>query len=328
VLFPVTLASFFGSQKLWCCMKIVRGTKNITGPNPCPVVAIGNFDGVHIGHQIIFRKTAEMARERSGTAIVFTFEPHPLKIIAPERVPPLLTSFRQKMELIEECGIDQVVCADFTRQFADQQPRDFAKDILAGLIGVREIVVGFDYAFGRGREGTIPYLKKMGEEFNFNVNVVEPVKLSDHLVSSSHVRELLEDGNVRSARDFLGRNYSILGPVVHGHHTGQAIGFPTANLDTAKVQIPGTGVYAVRILYAGKTFQGAVNIGYNPTFNRDRLSVEVHIFDFHENIYGQEVEVIFVDRIRSEMTFKSADDLVVQIKKDIETARTILKANP
>ncbi|VAX29212.1 FMN adenylyltransferase / Riboflavin kinase [hydrothermal vent metagenome] len=309
-------------------MKIVRGTKNITGPIPYPVVAIGNFDGVHIGHQIIFRKTADMVRERSGTAIVFTFEPHPLKIIAPERVPPLLTSFRQKMELIEECGIDQVVCADFTRQFADQQPRDFAKDILVGLIGVREIVVGFDYAFGRGREGTIPYLKKMGEEFDFNVHVVEPVKLNDHLVSSSHVRELIEDGNVRAARNFLGRNYSILGPVVHGHHTGQAIGFPTANLDTAKVQIPGTGVYAVRILYAGKTYQGAVNIGYNPTFNRDRLSVEVHIFDFHENIYGQEVEVIFVDRIRSEMTFQSADDLVVQIKKDIETARALLKENP
>jgi riboflavin kinase/FMN adenylyltransferase len=156
---------------------------------------------------------------------------------------------------------------------------------------------------------------------------VEPIKLNGHLVSSSYVRELIEEGNVKAARDFLGRDYSILGPVVHGHHTGQAIGFPTANLDTAKVQIPGTGVYAVRILHAGKTFQGAVNIGFNPTFNRDRLSVEVHIFDFHENIYGQEVEVVFVDRIRSEMTFKSADELVVQIKKDIETARAILKAD-
>ncbi len=306
-------------------MKIVRGTKNIVKPIPCPVVAIGNFDGVHIGHQIIFRQAAQMARDRMGTAIVFTFEPHPLKIIAPKRVPPLLTSFRQKMELIEECGIDMVVCADFTRQFADQQPRDFAKDILVGLIGVEEIVVGFDYAFGRGREGTISYLQKMGEEFHFNVHVVEPIKLRDHLVSSSHVRELIEEGNVKAARGFLGRDYSILGPVVHGHHTGQAIGFPTANLDTAKVQIPATGVYAVRILHAGRAFKGAVNIGFNPTFNRDRLSVEVHIFDFHEDIYGQEVEVIFVDRIRQEMTFESADELVVQIKKDIETARVILE---
>ena len=308
-------------------MKIVRGTKNIVKPIPCPVVAIGNFDGVHIGHQIIFRQAADRAGKLNGTSIVFTFEPHPLKIIAPKRVPPLLTTFRQKMELIEGCGIDTVVCADFTQKFADQQPRDFAKDILVGLIGAKEIVVGFDYAFGRGREGTISYLKKMGEEFHFHVHVVEPIKLKGHLVSSSYVRELIEEGNVKAANDFLGREYSILGPVVHGHHTGQAIGFPTANLDTAKVQIPGTGVYAVRILHAGKTFQGAVNIGFNPTFNRDRLSVEVHIFDFHENIYGQEVEVVFVDRIRSEMTFKSADELVVQIKKDIATARTILKAD-
>ena len=308
-------------------MKIVRGTKNIARPIPYPVVAIGNFDGVHLGHQIIFRQTAEMASRHHGTSIAFTFEPHPLKIIAPERVPPLLTTFRQKMELIEACGIDQVVCADFTRQFADQQPRDFAKNVLVGLIGVKEIVVGFDYAFGRGREGTIPYLKKMGEEFHFKVHVVEPIKLNGHLVSSSHVRDLIEEGNVKTARKFLGRDYSIRGPVVHGHHTGHAIGFPTANLDTAKVQIPGTGVYAVRIQHEGKTFQGAVNIGFNPTFNRDRLSVEVHIFDFDENIYGQEVEVMFVDRIRSEMAFKSAEELVEQIKKDIETARALLEAD-
>ncbi|GJL78664.1 MAG: riboflavin biosynthesis protein [Nitrospinaceae bacterium] len=306
-------------------MKIVRGTKNIVKPIPYPVVAIGNFDGVHMGHQIIFRQTAELAREREGTSIVFTFEPHPLKIIAPERVPPLLTTFRQKMELIEGCGIDQVICADFNRQFADQRPRDFAKDILVDLIGVQEIVVGFDYAFGRGREGTISYLKKMGEEFDFKIHVVEPIKLNGHLVSSSHVRELIEEGNVKAAREFLGRNYSIRGPVVHGHHTGQVIGFPTANLDTAKVQIPGTGVYAVQIMYEGRTHQGAVNIGFNPTFNRDRLSVEVHIFDFHQNIYGKEVEVMFVDRIRSEMAFRSAEELVVQIKKDIQTAKAILE---
>ena len=201
----------------------------------------------------------------------------------------------------------------------------FCKDVLVNLIGVREIVVGFDYAFGRGREGTISYLKKMGEEFEFKVHVIDPIKLNDHLVSSSHVRELIEEGNVKQAREFLGRNYSISGPVVHGHHTGSAIGFPTANLDTAKVQIPGTGVYAVQILYQGNSYRGAVNIGFNPTFNRDRLSVEVHIFDFDQDIYGKEVEVVFVDRIRSEMTFQSADELVAQIKKDIQTANAILE---
>lgn len=306
-------------------MKILRGTKNIVKPILNPVVAIGNFDGVHMGHQIIFRRASEIARERAGTSIAFTFEPHPLRIIAPERAPPLLTTFRQKIELIEGCGIDMVICADFTQRFADQRPRSFARDILVDLIGVREIVVGFDYTFGRGREGTIAYLKKMGGEFGFKVHVVDPIKFNDHLVSSSHVRELIEEGNVKRAREFLGRNYSIRGPVVHGHHTGKAIGFPTANLDVDKVQIPGTGVYAVHILSQGGSYQGAVNIGFNPTFNRDRLGVEVHIFDFDQNIYGKEVEVMFVDRIRSEMTFQSAEELVAQIKKDVQTARAILE---
>ena len=305
-------------------MKIVRGTKNINGPFPYPVITLGNFDGVHVGHQILFRRAAEIAREKKGTSIAFTFEPHPLKIIAPEKVPPLLTHFHKKMELIEACNIDNVICADFTRKFADQRPRDFSKDILKAKIGAKEIVVGFDYAFGRGREGTIPYLKKMGEEFGFTVNVVDPIQLDGLTVSSSHVRELIEAGNMESARKFLGRYYSIFGPVVSGHKTGQAIGFPTANIDTSKVQIPGTGVYAVRMIYQKKSYDAVANIGFNPTFQRDRLSVEVHVFDFNQAIYGKEIEVEFISRIRSEIEFKSKGDLVVQIKKDIEKAKNIL----
>ena len=306
-------------------MKIVRGTKNIIGPFTYPVVALGNFDGVHVGHQILFKKAAEIASEKKGTSIAFTFEPHPLKVIAPEKVPPLLTHFHKKMELIEACNIDSVICADFTRQFADQRPRDFSENILKGKIGAKEVVVGFDYAFGRGREGTIPYLKKMGEEFGFVVHVVEPFQLDGLTVSSSHVRELIEAGNVESARKFLGRHYSIVGPVISGHKTGQAIGFPTANIDTSKVQIPGTGVYAVRMIYQNNSFGAVANIGFNPTFHRDRLSVEVHIFDFNQVIYGKEVEVEFISRIRSEIEFESKDELVVQIKKDIETAKVLLE---
>ena len=305
-------------------MRIIRGTKNITDPIPYPVMAIGNFDGVHVGHQTLFRKAAELALAHEGTSIAFTFEPHPLKIIAPGKVPPMLTHFKKKRELIESFGINMVICADFTRKFADQQPRDFSKNILFEKIAVKEIVVGFDYAFGRGREGTIPYLKKMGEEFDFQVHVVEPFKLDGHTVSSSHVRELIEAGQVETASQFLGRDYSIIGPVVAGYKTGQAIGFPTANIDTSKVQIPGTGVYAVRVIYKNESHDGVANIGFNPTFNRDRLSVEVHIFDFNQVIYSKEIEVRFIARIRSEITFKSADDLVVQIKQDIDKAKNLL----
>jgi len=226
--------------------------------------------------------------------------------------------------LIEKCGIDRVICAEFTRQFADQAPRQFAENILAGKISAKEVVVGFDYAFGRGREGTISYLKKMGDELGFQVHIIQPVNIDDHLISSSHVRNLIEDGEVDKARKFLGRPYSIQGPVVRGYKTGASIGFPTANIDTSRVQIPGTGVYAVKMNHEGKSFDGVANIGFNPTFHRDRLSVEVHIFDFSEKLYGQEIEIEFVQRIRSEIEFESADKLVVQIKKDIIAAKNIL----
>ena len=305
-------------------MKIIRGTKNIPSKIPYPVVALGNFDGVHMGHQIIFRKVAEIAGIKQGTGIVFTFEPHPLKIIAPDKVPPMLTTFKQKMKLIEKCGVDQVICAKFDEKFADQRPREFTKNILVDTIGAKEVVVGFDYAFGRGREGTVAYLKKFGKEFDFLVHVIEPVAINGHRVSSSYLRELIEDGNVEKAKEYLGRYYSIQGPVVHGYKTGRGIGFPTANLDTSKVQIPGTGVYAVRAIHHDKKYSGVVNIGFNPTFNRDRLSVEVHIFDFHATIYGEDIEIQFIQRIRGEIEFESADALVTQIKKDIELAQSIL----
>ena len=165
----------------------------------------------------------------------------------------------------------------------------------------------------------------MGEEFGFIVHVVEPFQLDGLTVSSSHVREAIESGNMDSARKFLGRHYSIVGPVVAGYKTGQAIGFPTANIDTSKVQIPGTGVYAVRMIYQNKSYDAVANIGFNPTFHRDRLSVEVHIFNFNQVIYGQEIDVEFIKRIRSEIEFKSKDELVEQINKDIDKAKILLK---
>ena len=219
------------------------------------------------------------------------------------------------MELIEECGIDLVVCADFTRQFADQHPREFAQNILAKRIEVKEIVVGFDYAFGRGREGTVRYLKQMGEEYDFQTHIIDPVKLNGHLVSSSYVRELVEDGKVEAAGEFLGRHYSIPGPVIEGYKTGQKIGFPTANLDTSRVQIPGIGVYAVVIKHQGVKYNGVVNVGFNPTFKRDTLSVEAHIFDFEEKIYGQEIEVVFIRRIRSEVKLNQRINWLNRLKK-------------
>src|SRR3990167_5868033 len=289
-------------------MKIIRGSQNIKNKIKNPVLTLGNFDGVHLGHREIFRRVVERAKEIDGTSIVYTFEPHPLRIVAPSRTPPLLTTFRKKMQLMEKSGIDIVVCADFTKRFADQHPRDFARDTLSGKIGVKEVFVGYDYTFGKGREGTIAYLKKMGEEFGFRVSVIDALTIDGEIVSSTLLRDTIEDGKV-----------------VDGFKKGSVIGFPTANIDTSYDLIPHTGVYTVKTLLDEEIYDGVANVGFNPTFHRDRLSVEVHIFNFSSNIYGKEIEVFFIKKLRDEVEFTSADELRIQIERDVDSARKILK---
>src|SRR3989338_3932316 len=305
-------------------MKIIKGSQNLKDKIKIPVLALGNFDGVHIGHKEIFRRVVERAGEIEGNSIVYTFEPHPLRIIAPARTPLLLTTFRKKMELIAGSGIDITVCADFTKRFADQHPRDFARETLVGKKGVKEVFVGYDYKFGRGREGTIDYLKKMGEEFGFKVTVIDAITVDGQVVSSTLVRDKIEDGDMEKANRLLGRWYSIEGKVVDGFKKGVMIGFPTANIDTSYDLLPHTGVYAARTIIDGEIYDGIANVGFNPTFHRDRLSVEIHIFDFSSDIYGREIEIIFIKRLREEIEFGSAEKLKAQIKKDIEVTREIL----
>jgi riboflavin kinase/FMN adenylyltransferase len=229
------------------------------------------------------------------------------------------------MELIAQCGIHITLCADFTRLFADQHPREFAKNVLVDTLGAKEVIVGFDYAFGRGREGTILYLQKMGEELGFTVHIVDPVKIDGQIVSSSRVRELVEGGDVEKAAAYLGRPYSLSGPVVKGFKTGAKIGFPTANIDTKHVQVPGAGVYAVYFVREHRLFPAVANVGFNPTFHRDKLALEVHILNFEGDLYGREIEVVFIKRLRDEIEFRSAAELAKQIAKDIEAAKTLLE---
>jgi riboflavin kinase/FMN adenylyltransferase len=307
-------------------MRIIRGVRNIKKKIESPVVALGNFDGVHLGHQEIFRRVKERSGEVRGTSVVYTFDPHPLKVLSPDKSPPLLTTFHKKMELIRGCGIDTVICADFNLRFAALCPRDFAGEVLSQKIGAMEVFVGQDYTFGRQKEGTINYLKKMGEEFGFKVNIVEPVSVDGNVASSSLVRDLLEEGQVSQAARLLGRHYCIEGKIVEGFKTGAVIGYPTANLDPRNELVPQTGAYAVTMNIRGKSHDGVANIGYNPTFKRDRLSIEVHLFDFSKDLYSQEVDVCFIERIRDEREFSTSGELVKQIAKDIERAKEILDA--
>lgn len=306
-------------------MRIIRGDRNIKEKIESPIVALGNFDGVHLGHQEIFRRVRERSLEVRGTPVVYTFDPHPLKVLAPDKSPPLLTTFHKKMELIRACGIDLVICADFNLRFAALCPRDFAGEVLSRGIGALEVFVGQDYTFGRQKEGTINYLRKMGGEFGFRVNIVDPVSVEGSVVSSSLIRDLLEDGLVSQAARLLGRFYCIEGKIVEGFKTGAAIGYPTANVDPMNELAPQTGVYAVTMSMRGLVHDGVANIGFNPTFKRDRMSIEVHLFDFSEDLYSEKVELCFIERIRDEREFASSSELVKQIAKDIETAKAALK---
>ncbi len=307
-------------------MRIVRGVKNFSERLPNPVITLGNFDGVHLGHQAIFKKVIERAGEINGTSIAFTFEPHPLKVLAPERSPQLLNTFHGKMRLLEAFGIDLVICAHFTRAFADQHPEDFARDVLHKQIGVKEVYVGYDYAFGKGREGSIDSLRRMGETYGFKVGIIEPVQVDRVVVSSSVVRDLLSNGRVEEAARLLGRNYMIEGEVVHGSHRGHTLGFPTANLKTANELIPAFGVYAVLARLKDRMHKGVASIGIRPTFDGGPVSVEVYLFDFQEDLYGREMEVAFVKRLRGEEKFSGVESLVRQIRQDVQHAQEALKS--
>jgi riboflavin kinase/FMN adenylyltransferase len=307
-------------------MRIIRGLKNITERFPKPVLTLGNFDGVHLGHQAIFRKVVERARMIGGTSMAFTFEPHPLKVLAPERSPKLLNTFHGKMKLLAASGIDVVICANFTRAFAEQHPEDFARTVLHDQLGVQEVYVGYDYAFGKGREGSIESLKKMGSACGFAVSVVEAIQAGGLIVSSSVIRELISNGNVEEAGKLLGRHYVLEGDVVHGAHRGRTLGFPTANLHTANELLPAYGVYAVRASVDDqRPLNGVASIGVRPTFDAGAVSIEVFLFDFEGDLYSRHIEVSFVKRLRGEQKFPDVDALVAQVRRDIEEAKKVLR---
>lgn len=306
-------------------MKIIRGVHNIKKQKNPPILTIGNFDGVHLGHQALFKKVHKRAKEINCDSVVFTFEPHPLKILAPEKCSLFLTTFSQKLMHMEKIGIDIVICADFTPNFAAQNQREFVKNILLETMNVKEIVVGYDFSFGHGREGSIGSLCEMGKEFGFTVDVLSPFEINGEIVSSSLIRDLISNGYVHKAACYLGRPYSLDGKVIKGFKKGSDMGFPTANIDAQENIFPHTGVYAAKIFVHKKTFYGVVNVGYNPTFKRDRLSVEAHIFDFAENLYNEIVTISFIDKIRDEVTFSSTEKLKTRIQMDTIAAKEVFK---
>ncbi len=305
-------------------MQIVEQLATVQ-PNayPKPILALGNFDGVHRGHQAIFQHVITRARDLAGTSMVFTFEPHPLQVLAPEKAPPLLTTYDQKIQLIAALGIAVGLCIPFTEEFARQDPLAFVHDVLCRRLGIHEVVVGHDFRFGHRRAGTVALLQEQATHGNYQVTVVPPILQDDTVVSSSNIRRLLLKGHVEQAARLLGRYYAITGPVVEGFRRGTALGFPTANVRSLNTVIPYPGVYAVRVEWASRLYPGVANVGYNPTFSNQTLSVEAHLFDVEAEMYGALVRVEFVQRLRDERKFASVDELVAQIAADAQQARVV-----
>jgi riboflavin kinase/FMN adenylyltransferase len=307
-------------------MEVLEGLEAVRKRHQGAVITIGNFDGVHLGHQKIISEVVQRAHTSHTKSLAITFEPHPIKILVPEREPRILTPPGKKTRLLVRYGIDCVLVINFTREFAKLPPDDFIENVLINRLRARDVIVGHNYAFGKGKRGTTELLRRRGKKLGFDVKVVRNAKLGGEVVSSSRIRSLLGWGRVCEASTFLGRPYSIEGTVIKGAGRGASLlETPTANIATPNEVVPKAGVYAVRVALGNKQLDGVANIGKNPTFHGTRMSYEVHILDFKGNVLGKELKVFFIDRIREERTFDSAHALKKQIEKDIAHAREILK---
>lgn len=306
-------------------MRIIDNCDQVPPEFTDAVLTIGNFDGIHLGHRAIFADVLREAQKIGRKAVVMTFEPHPKMLLHPERRPfYLLTTLDEKIKLLDELGIDAIILIPFTLEFAETTAEDFITEILWRRLRIRKIYIGHDYTFGKGKQGNEAYLKEFGKKLGFAVDVVNAVTVGDIVASSTRIRNAVMAGDVKTAALLLGRPYNLGGVVIEGKRRGANLGFPTANVLPTKELIPPRGVYAVFGEYEKKRYRGVLNIGYNPTFSDERLSIEVHLLDFSQDIYSKDLEMHFIERMRDEVKFAGPDALIAQIRRDVEQANVIL----
>jgi len=309
-------------------MQRIEGIENIHTPLTRAVLTIGNFDGVHLGHQRLFERVIETAKQINGTPVAITFEPHPMKVLQPDGCPfPLITLYDQKMELLSQVGLDVLIVVQFNHEFAQISAHQFVQDILVNRIGLQSIIIGNDYCFGKKREGNIQLLQQYGDKLGFEVQIVPWVDhQSQTRISSTAIRTAVASGNLDQAKKMLGRYYQVRGTVQHGRHRGgHLVGFPTANIKLVDELKPLNGVYAVDVQLQDKHHQGVANIGYSPTFDDHQYTLEIHLLDFSGDLYDKTIRVNFIERLRGEKKFESIDALSAQINQDIHNARKIFE---
>ncbi|NOT55292.1 MAG: bifunctional riboflavin kinase/FAD synthetase [Deltaproteobacteria bacterium] len=291
---------------------------------PHPVVSIGNFDGVHVGHQEILRRVVQDARARQGTSLVFTFHPHPLTVLRPQKPLPLILSLREKLLACFATGVHGVIVQHFTTTFSLLTAEAFVRHHLVEAIGVEKVIVGHNVSFGHDRTGQAETLRRLGDQYGFAVEIVGPVMAGAQEVSSTAVRAMLSTGDMPTVTRLLGRPYAVSGRVEKGFQRGRTIGFPTANLRPRADLLLPNGVYAVRVEVGDTHVPGVANVGFNPTFGGNKRTIEAHLFDFSADLYGRRVRVSFVEHLRGEQKFPSIQDLMRQIQHDAQQARAIL----
>ena len=285
--------------------------------------AIGNFDGVHLGHREIINLINDIANQKSTKSCLLTFEPHPQKVLAGRDV-SLIVPVNEKLSLLEQAGVDYAVSLRFTKELSQLSAEEFVQDVLIKTLRIKDIVVGPDFMFGKNRSGNADMLKEMGKKCGFETHIINPRKLGDEVISSSMIRQNIVEGNILKLNDLLGYKYFLNGIIVEGEKRGREIGFPTANLDTQWELLPKPGVYATISWLGGSRYKSITNIGFRPTFGKNKLLIETHLFDFSDTVYGEEIRVEFYQRLRDEKKFEGVEDLIAQIKLDIEEVKNIL----
>ena len=308
-------------------MKIYHGIDDFTQLQYA-VVTSGTFDGVHVGHQKIFSRLREIASRNFGETVVLTYWPHPRLVLYPEDDSlKLLNTFEEKAELLKDQGIQHLIRIPFTKEFSQLTSEQFIQDVLVKTIGTRKLVIGYDHHFGKNREGSFEQLKINAPRYGFDVEEIPRQEVDHVAVSSTKIRKALEEGDIDTANHFLGQPYRLSGRVVTGDRIGNTIGFPTANIeiDTKYKLIPSDGIYAVKVGHAHRTYGGMLYIGYRPTLQGTRRNIEVNIFDFDENIYGESITVHFLKLLRGDMTFTGLDEMKIQLQKDKKDALEVLR---
>ncbi|NRB25275.1 bifunctional riboflavin kinase/FAD synthetase [Shewanella sp.] len=306
-------------------MELIRGIHNILPAHHGCVLTIGNFDGVHRGHAEVIAKLVKKARQLNVPATLMTFEPQPQEMFRGDNAPARLSTLRDKIILLEELGIDRLVCINFNAKFADLSAEDFIGKLLVESLGVKYLVVGDDFCFGKQRKGNFEMLQSAGEKYQFAVVSTQSFVLGDKRVSSTEIRHQLAKGNLEQARRLLGHPFILCGKVAHGEKLGRTLGFPTANIALKRQVSPVRGVFAVKMYWDGSDiYDGVANVGFRPTVNGQVCQLEVHLFDFDDDLYGRTVEVELVAKIRDEQLFKSLDALKKQINNDADKAKALL----